>query len=102
MGKASAPLQTCSTVGDRLELLSDLPEDEQISQLIKFHDLPPVANTELGIWLTGLTRTDWYEIRRTTSFPPPIGGRRSDRSPELRWTVDLLRWRIRLAASGKR
>ena len=102
MAKAAAPVESFSTEGDRLELLSDLPEDEQIAQLIKFHGLRPIANTELGIWITGLTRTDWYQIRYTDGFPPPIGGRRSDRSPELRWTIDLLRWRIRLAASGKR
>lgn len=102
MAKAAAPAESFSIEGDRLELLGDLTEEEQIAHIIKLHQLPPVADTELGIWITGLTRTDWYEVRNTPGFPPPIGGRRSNRSPEKRWTVDLVRWRVRLASSGKR
>ncbi len=88
--------------------LSDLPEDEQIAILIKTFNLPPVVNTQTAIWVTGDTRTDFYARQSVTdakfdkNYPQPIGGRRSERASRRYWTIDLLRWLVRLAVSGSR
>lgn len=88
--------------------LGDLPEDEQIALLIKLFDLDPVLKTAKVIAVTGDTRTDFYarqdpkEALFDPTYPEPIGGRRSGRSPRSYWTVDILRWRIRRASTGSR
>ena len=88
--------------------LSELPEDEQISILIKTFNLPPVVPTPTAIWVTGDTRTDFYARQNINdpkfdpTYPQPIGGRRSDRASRRYWTIDLLRWLVRLAVSGSR
>lgn len=85
-----------------------LPEDEQIAQLIKMFDLPPVMRTPKVIWTNGDTRTGFYERQDPThplfdpTFPEPIGGRRSGRASRHYWTIDILRWRIRQATLGNK
>ncbi len=108
MKKPTDDAEQASADSKCLQLLRDKSEDEQIATLVKLHQLPPISDTATGIWITGISRTDWFGLQNPNDqifdkdFPPPIGGRRSDRAPRKYWTVDLLRWRIRLAASGHR
>ncbi|WP_162405407.1 hypothetical protein [Pseudoxanthomonas jiangsuensis] len=84
------------------------PEEEQIKQTIKLFDLPPVLKTAKVIEVTGDTRTNFYarqdpkDALFDPTYPEPIGGRRSGRTPRSYWTVDILRWRIRQASLGNR
>lgn len=86
----------------------NLSEEEQIEQLIKLFDLAPILRTPDAIKVSGDTRTDFYGRQDPNnplfdpSYPEPIGGRRSGRASRSYWTVDILRWRIRLASFGKR
>lgn len=83
-------------------------EEEQIAELIKLFDLDPVLRTSKAISVTGDTRTDFYARQDPAdtlfdpTYPKPIGGRRSDRATRRYWTIEILRWRIRQANSGKR
>ena len=83
-------------------------EEEQIAQLVKLFDLDPVLRTAKVISVTGDTRTDFYARQDRTNtlfdptYPEPIGGRRSRRGTRRYWTVEILRWRIRLANSDRR
>jgi hypothetical protein len=82
-------------------------EEEQIAQLIKWFDLEPVLRTPKVISVTGDTRTDFYARQCPTNtlfdpmYPKPIGGRRSGKATRRYWTVEILRWRIRLANSDR-
>lgn len=82
-------------------------EEEQIAQLIKWFDLDPVLRTPKVISVTGDTRTDFYARQDPTDtlfdpmYPKPIGGRRSGKATRRYWTVEILRWRIRLANSDR-
>ncbi|WP_449426869.1 hypothetical protein [Rhodanobacter umsongensis] len=83
-------------------------EEEQIAQLIRLFELDPVLRTVKVISVTGDTRTDFYARQDPTNlifdptYPEPIGGRRSGRASRRYWTVEILRWRIRQANSGRR
>lgn len=93
---------------EQFAYLHSLPEDLQIATLIRQHALPLVCGPKLGCSIIGKSRTDWYALQNPKdatfdpTFPPAIGGRRSERASRQYWVVDLLRWRIRLAAAGKR
>lgn len=86
----------------------NLSEEEQIEQLIKLFGLTPILRAPEAIKVSGDTRTDFYARQDPNSplfdpsYPEPIGGRRSGRASRSYWTVDILRWRIQLANSGKR
>lgn len=80
-----------------------LSEEEQIAQLIKLFNLPPVLNKAKVLWVTGETKHDFYAKQDESSgdfdpsYPQEIGGRRSQRSPRRYWTLDVLHWLIRRA-----
>ncbi len=86
----------------------NMPEEEQVALLIKLFDLGPVMRTPEVIETTGDTHTDFYGRQDPNddlfdpTYPEPIGGRRSSRASRRYWTIDILRWRIRLAQSGNR
>lgn len=93
---------------EQFAYLRSLPEDEQIEILIRQHKLPVICGPRVGCLIIGKSRTTWYALQNPNdpsfdpTFPSPIGGRRSERASRQYWVVDLLRWRIRLAAAGKR
>ncbi len=85
-----------------------MPEDEQVALLIKMFNLAPVLRSAQAIDVTGDTHTDFYNRQSPKhelydeTYPEPIGGRRSGRSPRRYWTIEILRWRIRQATSASR
>ncbi|KAA0068500.1 hypothetical protein [Rhodanobacter sp. T12-5] len=85
-----------------------LSEEEQIDQLIKLYNLPPVLGKSKVLWVTGDTKHDFYAWQDESNadfdpaYPKEIGGRRSQRAPRRYWTVDVLRWMVRRASRANR
>jgi len=83
-------------------------EEDQIAQLIKFFNLPPVLDKSKILWVTGDTKHDFYAQQDESNgdfdpfYPKEIGGRRSQRAPRRYWTVDILRWLVRRASRGNK
>lgn len=79
-------------------------EEEQIAQIIKLYNLPPVLCKSKVLWVTGDTKHDFYALQDENSgdfdpsYPEQIGGRRSSRAPRRYWTVDIVRWMVRRAS----
>ncbi|WP_458068248.1 hypothetical protein [Rhodanobacter sp. BL-MT-08] len=85
-----------------------LSEEEQIAQLIKLFNLPPVLDKSEVLWVTRDTKHDFYAWQDESnaafdpSYPKEIGGRRSQRAPRRYWTVEILRWMVRRASRANK
>lgn len=81
--------------------LDSISEEELIALRIKLFDLPPRLDKHQISRVAGITITDYYNLQDPksavfdASFPPPLGGRRSERAPRHHCTIAILLWDIR-------
>ena len=105
---ASKPTASILGAANPSSEFGKLPEAEQVELLIKLFNLGPILKTAKAIDVTGDTHTDFYARQDPKhplfdpTYPEPIGGRRSGRASRQYWTVEILSWRVRRAASGLR